>query len=146
MSEPRRITPPGGDIEKLLGEVADTLGTTKQKTLMLAAAIGKKRGQPEPLAKRGEGIRFDVFVGAIDDGFIKALALAEKGNLSILGDPDACITIFEEYAHAGLQELQRIWTRSEDKLDELLRLTAEARYEQTGDIPGIDASLLRGLV
>ena len=146
MSEPRRITPPGGEIEKLLGDIADTLGTTKQKVVMLAAALGKKRGQREPLTKRGEGIRWDIFQSAVDDGFIKAMAVAEGGTLNVLGDPDSCITIFEEYAHAGLMELGRIWTRSEDKLDELLRITAEARYETAADIPGIDASVLRGLV
>lgn len=145
MSEPRRITPPG-ELEKLLGEVADSLGATKQKVLMLAAAIGKKRGQRAPLVKRGEGIRFDIFQGAVDDGFIKALAVAEVGNLNVLGQVDECIHIFEEYAHSGLQEIGRVWERSEDKLDELLRMTDEARHENVGDIPGIDPSVLRGLI
>lgn len=145
MSEQRRITPPA-DQEAFLMEVAEVMGSTKQKALMFAAAFGKREGRRVPLSKRGEGIRLDIFETSRDDGFISCLAVAEAGQLDVLGRPEECLTIFEEYAYGGLLELKTRWDRFEDRLDGLIRLTDEPRADKSTSIPGIDASVLRGLI
>lgn len=150
----RRVAPPGTPeleeiLDVLVGESTSTraLFKSKQKALMFAAALGYQ-GQPVPLEKRGEPIRFSVFQGALDDGFINSLAVAVTGDLKVLSDEreDERIKIFEEHAHAGLIELKRILDRPGDPLDQLLALVIDAKDAPAGPTgPAADLAKLLGV-
>src|SRR4051812_8734057 len=110
-----RIAPPKAledDLDKLV--VADPQGEhalfeTKQKALMFAAALARWRDrEPVQVERKGTAIRYDIFERALDDGFIDALAISAKdGDLKVLASErdDDRITIFEQYAQSGLEEM-----------------------------------------
>lgn len=150
----RRPAPPRGEYDDLLNRLTEqnTSGIrvfeTKQKGMMYAAALGYALKKRVPLASKATAIRYDVFQSAFDDGFIRALAVAETGDLKVLGEDreDERIDIFEEYAHGGLEEMHRICISQEgDPLDNLIRRTLEIRASGS-EIPGIDAAVLQDLL
>ena len=128
---------------------------TKQKALMFAAALaygmGKRIGDSSRDA--GTAIRFDIFEKANDDGFVSALAVAEAGDLKVLSEAreEEAIKIFEEFAAAGLEELERrcFTQASADPLDVLVELVNVARraHEGTGvTLPGMDSEILKDML
>ena len=123
---------------------------TKQKALMFAAALGKWRGQQrEPVERKGVGIRYDVFERTLDDGFLDALAIAETEDLKVLSPErgEERITIFEEYAQAGLREMiARCFDQPGDPLEALLALADETRATPVEGLEGIDEDALRRLM
>lgn len=151
-----RIAPPKAleaDLERFV--TADPNGgyplfETKQKALMFAAALGKWRGhRRDPVERKGIAIRYDVFQGKDDDGYIDALAIAETGELKVLaGDrAEERITIFEEYAQLGLTEMiDRCFNRPGDPLEALLVLADEARTAMVAGLDGIDEDALNKLL
>ena len=120
---------------------------TKQKALMFAAALGAHRNKREELTTRGEGIRIDIFQRAVDDSVIDALAIAVTNDLHVLADDrvEERITIFEESAAAGLRELQKLFDRPTDFLEELLGITQTARLPNQDEFPGLDPDALAQL-
>lgn len=134
----------------LVGEGTGTrsLFKSKQKALMFAAAVGWRIKPRITLEKRGEPIRLSVFQSALDDGFINSLAVAETGDLKVLGDDreEERIKCFEEYAHAGLVEIRRLLDRPGDALDQLLSLVVDAREAPGGPTgPAADLARLLGV-
>jgi len=103
---------------------------SKQKALMFAAALGVYLGNREPLSDTDVAIRWDIFERNGDHTFIHALAVAETGGLDALSndaDTDDAITIFEEYANAGLKHLEnRVLNSPGDTMDELIQLVVSA--------------------
>jgi dnd system-associated protein 4 len=129
-----RISPPNEeDVVRFIDSVLGSQGTsrpyplfrTKQKLLMFAAALGWRDQKRLPLARRGDGIRYDVFEKALDDAFVDALAVAATDDLKVLSDArsEERLRIFEEFAHAGLREMMAIGAHS----DRLLALVAECK-------------------
>lgn len=121
---------------------------SKQKAMMFAAALGFSSKRRLKIDLKAPGIRYEVFQSAFDDAFVDALAVAETGSLEVLDEEraDERIEIFEEYAHGGLEEMQRICFAQEgDPVDNLIRCTMEVRMTET-EIPGIDAGVLRDLL
>ena len=121
---------------------------TKQKVMMYAAALGYACDSRKKVERKAPGIRYDVFQGALDDGFINALAVAVTEDLNVLGESraDERIEIFEEYAHAGLEIMRRLCFELEgDPVDALIRRALEAQTTDS-EIPGIDAGVLRNLL
>src|SRR5687768_10474732 len=127
-----RVAPPKAledDLEKLV--VADPQGKhplfeTKQKALMFAAALARWRGvERRTVDRKGTAIRFDIFQRALDDGYVDALAIAAHENdLKVLApdrDEDR-ITVFEQYAQAGLEEMIDRFNRPGDPLEAMLTL------------------------
>lgn len=155
----RRIAPPSSPdlkaaLEKLttpLQSLGCSLFETKQKALMFAAALGSFRGAQEPLKQRdaGSAIRFEIFQTAMDDAFLYALGIAKARDLKVL-DPsreEELINTFEQYAHAGLSELnRRCFESGVDPLDALLDLTQQGTCTELDEIPGLDANVLRDLM
>lgn len=151
----RRIAPPGSPeleetLDALVGEGTGSrsLFKSKQKALMFAAALGWKLKTKTALEKRGEPIRLSVFQSALDDGFLNSLAIAETGDLKVLGDDreEERIRYFEEYAHTGLVEIRRILDRPGDALDQLLSLVVDARETPAGPSgPAADLAKLLGV-
>ena len=155
----RRIAPPSNPelkaaLEKLTSPLEPngfTLFETKQKALMFAAALGRFRGTGDSGKQRdaGSAIRFDIFEKAMDDSFVYAMAIATTGELKVL-DPtreEEVLTIFEQYANAGLVELNRkCFESGQDPLEALLALSEEAAEAPLEEIPGLDADILRDLM
>jgi dnd system-associated protein 4 len=156
----RRIAAPGTHalktaLDKLTSELPGygfPLFDTKQKALMFAASLGRYRGRREPMDNRDSAtaIRFDIFEGAMDDGFVRALAVEAVSDLKVLGTEREAelVTIFEESVHAGLIELNRLCFESnKDPFDALLQLTADCRsLAVDGDIEGVGADVLKDLM
>jgi dnd system-associated protein 4 len=150
----RRIAPAKAN-ESILDRLTEVRGSdpaifeTKQKALMFAAGIGYHRGNRTPLKARGQGIRFDIFERDMDDAFIAALALAEANDLNVLRTErdDERAVMFEEYANAGLLEINRAcFSQEGDPIANLIRLTREAQAGEDSEVPGIDADVLRNLL
>ena len=150
-----RISPPReleDDLERFTTAPSDSdppLFETKQKALMFAAALGRRRRERTPLERKGVAIRYDVFQRVLDDGFIDALSIAEAGELQVLS-PDRAeerVQVFEEYAYTGLKEMiERCFRRSGDPLEELLAIADELRGEPAEGLEGIDPSVLQKLM
>jgi dnd system-associated protein 4 len=122
---------------------------TKQKALMFAASLGRRRGERKELDRKGVAIRYDIFERTLDDGFIDALAIATTGDLKVLAPEraDERIEIFEEYAHTGLLEMvERCFNRSGDPLEELLVIADELRSAPSEGLDGMDPGVLRKLM
>lgn len=151
-----RVAPPKGledDLEKLV--VADPQGRhplfeTKQKAMMFAAALARWRdADRRTVDRKGTAIRYDIFQRALDDGYVDALAIAAHDNdLKVLapGSDDDRITVFEQYAQAGLEEMIERFNRPGDPLEAMLALVEEARAEPTAGLEGIDQGALRKLL
>lgn len=148
----RRIAPPGTpELNALLDKLTspgpgsrrpEGIFRSKQKVLMFAAALGGRMKLRKPLEKRGEPIRYSIFEGAVDDTFVNAIAIAEAGDLRILSEEqaDKRIQLFEEFAHAGLVELEKRLAAPGDDLQHILQLVMEVRAEReapAGVIPGL---------
>lgn len=151
-----RVAPPKGledDLEKLV--VADPQGKhalfeTKQKALMFAAALARWRGvERRAVERKGTAIRYDIFQRAMDDGYLDALAISAHDNdLKILAperDEDR-ITVFEQYAQSGLEEMIDRFNRPGDPLEAMLALVEDARAEPSAGLEGIDQGALRKLL
>lgn len=151
-----RVAPPKGledDLEKLV--VADPQGKhalfeTKQKALMFAAALARWRdAERRTVERKGTAIRYDIFQRALDDGYVDALAISAHGNdLKVLAperDEDR-ITVFEQYAQSGLEEMIDRFNRPGDPLEAMLALVEEARAEPAAGLEGIDQGALRKLL
>lgn len=134
-----RLVEPTGSVERVFD--------TKQKAMMFAAALGFATGTRRKLERKAAGIRYDVFEGSLDDGFINALAVFETGDLKVLSEArvNERIDIFEEYAHAGVEVISRLCAQEGNGLDSLIRRTLEAQ-EVGSEIPGIDPAVLRNLL
>lgn len=142
----RRVYPPR-DYEELLDRLTNEgLFDTKQKALMFAAGVGHYLKRRTPVEKKGVAIRYDIFSNVLDDGYVNALAVTEAQDLKLLGQDriDEKVTIFEEYAHTGLAEIQRRLAQPGDALDTLLKLAYDAGHNDA-EVGGIDPDILRDL-
>lgn len=128
-----------------------SLFDTKQKVLMFAAALGFHLARRNELGSRdaGSAIRFDIFEKNLDDGFVHCLAVAERGELSVLAEAqeEELAGIFEEYANAGLAEMaSRLLGRAEP-LQALVDLMLSAKDSAPEEgLEGLDPSLLNDLM
>lgn len=73
---------------------------------MLAACLGFRTGRKQslPSGKRYD-IRSDIFREP-DLALLKAIAIADTGEVQILGQSGEVLRIAEEYAHAGIYEVK----------------------------------------
>ena len=145
-----RVAPPR-EFEEIIARLVDQppLGvrifTSKAKVLLFAASLGYRRKRRVKIERRGEPVRYDIFERALDDSFIDALAVAETGDLHVLDAErsEERIGIFEEYAHGGLIEMNRVcFIEAGDPLSELVRVILEGQHSAESEIPGIDATVL----
>jgi dnd system-associated protein 4 len=116
---------------------------------MFAAALGYSLGVRTPLEKKGSAIRLDVFEKALDDAYVGALAAAEAKSLQLLAADreDDRATIFEEYAHRGLAEIQRrCFDTPGDPLQILIQIAEERGRSGDAAVVGVDPAVLKNLV
>lgn len=146
MTVERRVYPPK-DYEELLDRLTNEgLFDTKQKALTFAAGVGHYLKKRTSVEKKGVAIRYDIFSNVLDDGYVNALAVAEAQDLKLLSQDriDEKVTIFEEYAHTGLAEIQRRLAQPGDPLATLLKLAYDAGHGDA-EVGGIDPDILRDL-
>ena len=79
---------------------------TMKDLFMLTASVGFFRGRRVPLSGRHEIFR-SVFTIQEDIPILRALAIAETGSTAVLVDQDQVLTIAEEFANAGIEEVRR---------------------------------------
>ena len=75
---------------------------------MWAVALGVNEGRRSPLSGSREQIfRWDQFSQDMDIPTLKAVALAETGEVEVLLREDQILRIAEEYANSGIHEIKR---------------------------------------
>lgn len=73
---------------------------------MWAMALGYKNGLRQPLNKKKAGVfRWAQFSPQVDIPFIKAVALLASQDVHVLLNREQLLTIAEEYANAGIHQL-----------------------------------------
>jgi dnd system-associated protein 4 len=73
---------------------------------MLAACLGFQNGRRSKLPSGSKSdIRESVFLEA-DMAVLKAIAIADTGDVTILAKPGEILRIAEEYAHSGILEVK----------------------------------------
>ncbi|MGI5485408.1 DNA phosphorothioation-associated protein 4 [Microtetraspora malaysiensis] len=135
-----RVRPPK-DKEALIQQLgADQEGPfqTRYQTLIFAAALGWSRGRRDPLERPGEGIRYDLFRRHTTvEAFIDSLGVLHASNdASIMSDHrlQERISIFEEYANAGLAIIQGELNASRSRpMDVLLDLSRQGDSETSSN-------------
>ena len=81
---------------------------TMKDVFMWAVALGVKEGKRRPLSSSREQIfRWDQFSQDMDIPALKAIALAETGEVEVLIREDQILRIAEEYANAGIHEIKQ---------------------------------------
>jgi dnd system-associated protein 4 len=98
------------EIYKQLTEGSDPVNVpfrTMKDVFMWAACLGYKISERRPLVgKRMVVFRWAQFTPQTDVPLLKALAVADTGDVSVLVSQDEILTIAEEYANAGIYELR----------------------------------------
>ena len=74
---------------------------------MLAANVGFLRSRRILLSSQREIFRWPVFSSQEDIPVLRAIAIAETGDTTILVDQAQIVMIAEEYANAGIEEIRR---------------------------------------
>lgn len=119
---------------KALKEGESGVFETYKDILMMAACIGVKLNERVPFDSVAEPIEWDVFSGKTDLPIVNAIALKETGDVSILLDDDETfdrkLTILEEYANGGMEEIKaRLLDAPGDALDNLVAWLYEQRKQ-----------------
>ncbi len=78
---------------------------TFKDIFMLAACLGHQNGRRVPTTKSGSEIRLSVFTED-DIAILKAIAIAETGDVDVLTRFGEILSIAEEYANAGSYEVK----------------------------------------
>ena len=144
-----RIRPPK-DLEEVLDQLKeDKVFDTKQKGMMFAAAVGfclhRDKVDGAEIEQLGEGIRLEYFETPDDVGFIDALAVATRGELSVVANErqEERIDLFQKYAYLGLKEMKRACydEKPEYPLYGVLKLIDQLDKPDSGDLPGLEGLL-----
>src|SRR5437868_1571297 len=88
-------------------EPTSTPFRTMKDVFMWAVAIGSRRADRRPLAGRRVTVfRWSQFNEQTDIPLLKALAITQSDDIQVLLDHEAILTIAEEYANAGIRDIQ----------------------------------------
>jgi dnd system-associated protein 4 len=80
---------------------------TMKDVFMWAVALGYKNGERRAITgKRLTIFRWAQFSSQIDIPLLKALVIADSGDIDVLLSQDQILTVAEEYANAGIYNLQ----------------------------------------
>ena len=80
---------------------------TMKDLFMLAASVGYARGRRVPLSGQREIFRWPTFTSQEDVPVLRAIGIAETEDTAVLVDQDRLLTIAEEYANSGIEEVRR---------------------------------------
>ena len=81
--------------------------TSLKDVFLMAVAMGVKIGRRTPLRDRKELIMTSYLNNYPDMAVLNAIAIADREDIGVLVDQDEIVTIAEEYANAGFDELSR---------------------------------------
>jgi len=88
-------------------DIASVPFRTMKDVFMWAVSLGCQQGKRRPLSgKKVTIFRWAQFSPQIDIPLLKALSIADSGNVNVLLSQDEILTIAEEYANAGIYELR----------------------------------------
>ncbi len=79
---------------------------TMKDVFMFATCIGVKLGVRRQLTRKKEIFRWAQFDSQTDIPLLKAIAIADTSDVSVLLRRNDILTIAEEYANAGIYELR----------------------------------------
>lgn len=80
---------------------------TMKDVFMWAASLGYQRGERKPIrGKRTTIFRWAQFSPQTDIPLIKAMAIADSGDVDVLMRQEDVLTAVEEYANAGINSLE----------------------------------------
>ena len=100
------------EIYKQLTEGSDPVAApfkTMKDVFLWAACLGYKNGTRKKLTgKKVTIFRWAQFNQEIDIPTVKAIALAEKQEPTVLMDQEECVEIIEEYANGAIHNLHQI--------------------------------------
>ena len=100
---------------------------TMKDLFMLAATVGHARGQRASIARQREIFRWPVFSLQEDVPVLRAIAIAETGSTQVLVDQDKVLTIAEEYANTGIDEVSiHVASRPGRPLENLVQFVMHA--------------------
>ena len=72
----------------------------------MAVCLGVKIGKKTPLKQRYELASVSTFNNQPDRAVLSGIAIADTGQVAILADQNEILTIAEEYANTGFEELR----------------------------------------
>lgn len=106
------------EIYKQLTEGSNVLSVpfrTMKDVFMWAVCLGVQQRQKRPLtAKKMTVFRWAQFDQQIDIPLLKAMAIADSGDVSILLKRNDILTVVEEYANAGIYDLHESLLEEKD--------------------------------
>lgn len=83
---------------------------------MWAASLGYQRGERKPIrGKRTTIFRWAQFSPQTDIPLIKAMAIADSGDVDVLMSQEDVLTAMEEYANAGIIALESRLSNANDQ-------------------------------
>jgi dnd system-associated protein 4 len=99
---------------------------TMKDVFMWALCLGARFGKRKKLSKRVKLFDWNVFSQDVDLPCVTAVALAETKDVETLLDQDKVLEIAEEYANAGIHELNaRMLENDRQPLTNLVTFLAE---------------------
>jgi dnd system-associated protein 4 len=100
---------------------------------LIAVCLGVKFGRRIPLKQRRELALLSYFNEHQDMAVLRAIAIAEAGNVEVLVDQNQILTTAEEYANGGFEELRRAAWGVAIPLQNLVELLIENEVSQSSD-------------
>lgn len=89
---------------------------TMKDVFMWAASLGYQRGERKPIrGKRTTIFRWAQFSPQTDIPLIKAMAIADSGDVDVLMSQEDVLTAMEEYANAGIIALESRLSNANDQ-------------------------------
>ncbi|MYB66989.1 MAG: hypothetical protein F4X75_00630 [Gemmatimonadetes bacterium] len=101
------IDPVHHELYSQLTTGSDAPFKTMKDMFMLATSAGFTRRRRLPLSSQREIFRWPVFSPQEDIPILRAIAIAETGSTTVLTDQNQLLTIAEEYANAGIDQIRR---------------------------------------
>ncbi len=109
--EPRRdrvsIEAAQHDVYKKLAGSEKSVFKTMKDLFLAAACIGYQLNRRERLNRKQQIFSSTIFSPQDDIPIIRALAIADTGDVKVLLDQNEVLTIAEEYANAGIAIIER---------------------------------------
>lgn len=105
---------------------------------LIAVCLGVRTGRRIPLKQRYELTLLTYFDDHRDRAVLRAIAIAESGNVEILADQNEILTIAEEYANTGFEELRRTVWGAPLPLQNLVQLLLEDHEDYSAQASNVD--------
>lgn len=109
-----------------------------KEAFLMAVCLGVKTGRRIPLKQRRELALLTYFNDHRDMAVLRAIAIAESGNVEILADENQVLTIAEEYANAGFEELRRTAWGVALPLHHVVELLLEDHEDYSAEASNVD--------